>query len=98
MLENKLEEMNLSSGDDNDTAGSSQGKAEVMRQLEAELKGAKATRKLLNELLFKSQEEAIVKDLQSQNGSITVSFGAQNSGFQAGNINGTVSGMNFGGK
>ncbi|KAH6704283.1 hypothetical protein BKA61DRAFT_493498 [Leptodontidium sp. MPI-SDFR-AT-0119] len=98
VLENKLEEMNLSSGDDNDTAGSSQGKVEVMRQLEEELKGAKATRKLLNELLSKSQEEAIAKAVQSQNGSITVSFGAQNSGFQAGNINGTVSGMTFGGK
>jgi len=97
VLENKLEELNLSS-DDDDAVGSSQGKAEVLRQLEEELKGVKASQKLLNELLSKSQEEAIAKAVGNQTGSITVSFGAQNSGFQAGNINGGVSGMNFGGK
>jgi len=97
VLENKLEELNLSS-DDDDATGSSQGKAEVLRQFEEELKGMKASQKLLNELLSKSQEEAIAKVAGNQTGSITVSFGAQNSGFQAGNINGGVSGMNFGGK
>ncbi|KAH6704270.1 hypothetical protein BKA61DRAFT_636080 [Leptodontidium sp. MPI-SDFR-AT-0119] len=97
LLENKLEELNLSSDDDNAT-GSSQGKAEVLRQLEEELEGAKASQKLLNELLSKSQEEAITKAAGNQTDSITVSFGAQNSGFQAGNINGGVSGINFGGK
>jgi hypothetical protein len=97
VLENKLKEMNLSS-DDDDTAGSSHGKAEVLQQLEEELKGVKASQKLLNELLSKSQEEAITKAAGNQTGSITASFGAQNSGFQAGNINGGVSGLNFGGK
>jgi 2,3-bisphosphoglycerate-independent phosphoglycerate mutase len=42
VLENKLEELNISSND-NDVAGSSQAKAEVLRQLEEELKGAKAS-------------------------------------------------------
>jgi len=97
VLENKLEELNLSS-DNDDAAGPSQGKAEVMRQLEEELKGVKALQKLLNELLSKSQEEAITKAAGNRTSSITVSFGAQNSGFQAGNINGGVSRMNFGGK
>jgi hypothetical protein len=97
VLENKLEELNLSS-DDDDAAGSSRGKSEVLRQLEEELKGVEASQKLLNELLSKSQEEAIAKVAGNQTGSITVSFGAQNRGFQAGNINGGVSGMNFGGK
>lgn len=97
MVENKLEELKLSSGDD-DAAGSRQGKDEVLQQLEEELKGAKASQKLLNELLSRSQEEAIAKAAGNQTGSITVSFGAQNSGFQAGNINGGVSGMTFGGK
>lgn len=97
MLENKLEELNLSS-DDNDAARSSQGKAEVLRQIEEELQGIKASQKLLHELLSKSQEEAIAKAAGNQTSSITVSFGAQNSGFQAGNINGGVSGLNFGGK
>ncbi|KAL8637190.1 MAG: hypothetical protein Q9228_005514 [Teloschistes exilis] len=81
VVENKLEELNLSS-DDDDVVGSSQGKDE----------------KLLNELLSKSQEEAIAKVAGNQTGSITVTFGPQNSGFQAGNINGGVNGMNFGGK
>ena len=97
MLENKLEELNLSS-DNDDTARSGEGKAEVLRQLEEELNGVKASQKLLNELLSKSQEEAIAKAAGSQTGSVTVSFGAQNSGFQAGSINGGVSGINFGGK
>lgn len=97
VLENKLEELNLSS-DDDDAAGSGEGKVEVLRQLEEELRGAKASQKLLNELLSKSQEEAVAKVAGVQTGSFTVSFGAQNSGFQAGNINGGVSGMSFGGK
>ncbi|KAL9631155.1 MAG: hypothetical protein Q9164_006038 [Protoblastenia rupestris] len=97
VVENKLEELNLSS-DDDDAAGSSQGKDEVLQQLEEEVKGVKASQKLLNELLSKSQEEAIAKVAGNQTGSITVTFGPQNSGFQAGNINGGVNGMNFGGK
>jgi hypothetical protein len=95
VLENKLEELNLSSDDNNDTTGSSQGKAGVLRQYEEELKGVKASQKLLNELLSKSREEAVTKATGNQTGSITMSFGAQNSGFQAGNINGVV---NYGGK
>jgi len=94
VVEKKLEDLNLSS-DDDDAAGSSESKAEVLRQLEEELKGVKESQKLLNELLSKSQEEAIAKAVSNQTGSITVSFGAQNSGFQAGNINGGVSGLDF---
>ncbi len=60
MLENKLEELNLSS-DDDDATRSSQGKAEVLRKFEEELKEVKALQKLLNKLLSKSQEEAIAK-------------------------------------
>ncbi|KAG4430486.1 hypothetical protein IFR05_014029 [Cadophora sp. M221] len=97
VVETKLEELNLSS-DDDDAAGFGQGKDEVLRQLEEELKGAKASQKLLNELLSKSQEEAIAKAAGNQTGSITVNFGPQNSGFQAGNINGGFNGMTFGGK
>jgi hypothetical protein len=74
--ENKLEELNLSSDKDDDATGSSQIKAEVLRQLEEELKGAKASQKLLNELLSKSQEEAIAEAAGIQTGLITVSFGA----------------------
>jgi hypothetical protein len=97
VLENKLKELNLNSDDDN-AAGSSEGKIKTLRQLEEELKGAKASQKLLNELLSRSQEEVVAKAAGNQSDSITVTFGAQNSGFQARNINGGVSGINFGGK
>jgi hypothetical protein len=56
--------------------------------------------KLLNELLSKSQEEAVVKAAGSQNqsGSITVMFGDNSAGFNSGIINGRVSGISFGGE
>jgi hypothetical protein len=93
VLENKLEELNFSS-DDDEAAGSREGKIEALRQLEGEFKGVKASQKLLS----KSQEEAVAKAAGNQIGSITVTSSAQNLGFQAGNINGGVSEINFGGK
>ena len=96
VLENKVKEINLSD-DEEEVATPVEGKTEALRQLEEEFKGVKASQKLLNELLSKSQEEAVAKAAGNQSGSITVTFGAQNSGFQAGNINGGVSGINFGG-
>lgn len=95
MLEDKLKEPNLSNNDD-ETAGSKEGKTEALRQLDEEFKGVKASQKLLNELLSKSQEEAVAKAAGNQSGLTTVTFGAQNSGFQAGNINGGVTGITFG--
>ncbi|CZR68211.1 uncharacterized protein PAC_18110 [Phialocephala subalpina] len=73
-------------------------KTEALRQFEEEYKGVKASQKLLNELLSKSQEEAVAKAVGNQSGLITVTFGAQNSGFQARHINGGVSGTAFGRK
>lgn len=80
MLKNKLKKLNLSS-DNDDVAGSSEGKTEALRQLEEELKEVKASQKLLNKLLSKSQEKAIAKVTGNQGSLITVTFGAQNSGF-----------------
>lgn len=97
VAESKLEELNLSS-DDEEAAGYREGKPEAVRQLEEELKAVKASQKLLNELLSKSQEEAVAKAAGNHSHPTTVTFGAQNSGFQAGIINGGVSGMSFGGK
>jgi hypothetical protein len=97
VLENKVEEMNLSD-DDEEVATPADGKSEALQQLEEELKGVKASQKLLGELLSKSQEEAVAKAAGSQSGSTTVTFGAQNSGFQAGIIHGGVSGISLGGK
>jgi hypothetical protein len=69
-----------------------------LQQLVKELKGVKASQKMLSELLSKSQEEAVAKVAGSQIGSTKVTFGAQKSGFQAGIINGRVSRTSFRGK
>lgn len=57
-----------------------------------------ASRKLLEELLLKSQEEVVAKAAWNQSDLTRVTFGNQNSGFQAATINGGVSGINFAGK
>ena len=98
VLENKVEEMNMSD-DDEEAATPAEGKTEALRQLEEELKGVTASQKLLGELLPKAWEEAVVRAAGSQSqGGSTTTFGAQNSGFQAGNLNGGVTGTSFGGK
>jgi hypothetical protein len=97
VVENKLEELNLSS-DDDEAARSKEGRTETLRQLEGELDAVKVSQKLLEELLTKSQEEAVAKAAGNLSPSNTVMFGDQNSGFQAGIINGGVSGISFGGK
>lgn len=79
-------------------AAPKEGKVEALRQLEEERKAVNASRKLLDELLSKSQEEAVAKAAGNQSRATTVTFGNQNSGFQAGIINGGISGINFGGK
>jgi hypothetical protein len=103
VLENKVQEMNLSH-DDEEAATPVEGKAEALRQLEEERKALDASRKLLDELLSKSQEEAIAKAAGKQNGPTTmtvgnVKFGNNNKGYQAGHISGgDFSGMKFGGQ
>jgi TolA-binding protein len=101
VLESRVEELNLSS-DDEQEAGPQEGKAEVLQQLEEERKALEASRTLLDELLLKAQEEALAKvAAKSQDSSTTVSnvtFGNQNSGQQAGVINGGVHGAVFGGR
>jgi hypothetical protein len=92
-----VKEMNLSD-DEEEVATPPEGKNEAIRQLEEEFKGLKASQKLLQELLSKSQDDAVARAAGNQSSSTTVTFGAQNSGFQAWNINGGVSGINFGGK
>ncbi|KFY18216.1 hypothetical protein V492_00036 [Pseudogymnoascus sp. VKM F-4246] len=91
VLESKLEDMNLSDSDE--AAGSSEGKSEILRQLEEELKAMKVSQKLLKELLSKSQEEAVAKAAVP---STKVTFGNQNSGLQVWTINGGLNGVSFG--
>jgi membrane-bound lytic murein transglycosylase B len=101
VLESNLEELNLSS-DDDEEAGPNEGKAEALQQLEEERKALQVSRALLDELLSKAQEDAVAKAAaKSQDSSTTVNtvtFGNQNSGQQAGVINGGVHGAVFGGK
>ena len=98
VLESRLEELDLS-GTDQEETGRVENKAEALGQLQEERKALNASRNLLNELLSKSQEDAVAKAAaESQSRSTTVTFGNSNSGFQAGMINGAVSGISFGGK
>lgn len=51
---------------------------------------------MLNKLLSKSKEEAIIKAAaENQSYLNTTTFGNQNSGFEAGSINSPVSGITF---
>ena len=75
VLENKVEEMNLSN-DDEEVATPAEGKTEALRQLEEEFKGVKASQKLLHELLSKSQDDAVAKAAGDQSGLTMVTFGA----------------------
>jgi hypothetical protein len=98
VLESKLEELNVSS-DDDEAAEAKEGKAEALRQLEEERNAISVSRKLLDELLSKAQEEAVAQAAAgNKSGSTTVTFGADNRGFQAGTISGAVSGLTFGSK
>ncbi|CAJ2508642.1 Uu.00g136680.m01.CDS01 [Anthostomella pinea] len=58
-----------------------------------------ASLELLQELLAKLQAETVAKATAQSQGSVgTVTFGSQNSGFQAGQIYGGVTGISFGNK
>jgi len=98
VVETQIQELK-SSSDQDIPAESGESEIEALRrQLEEELSSVKASLKLLNELLSKSQEEAVAKAAKNQHPSNTVTFGNQNSGFQAGVLYGGVSGLHFGGK
>ena len=96
-LGNSVEELKLAT-DDQHADESTKSHAEALRQLEEERRALTVSRRLLVELLCKCQEEAVAKAAaENQDRSTTVTFGDQNSGFQAGVINGGVSGISFGG-
>jgi hypothetical protein len=98
VLEHRMNEMNLSS-DNEATAGSEENKTESSRQLEQEREAVNASRRLLDELLAKAQEEAVARAAtKSQSSSSTVRFGDHNSGMKVHTLNGGVHGASFGGK
>ncbi|KAF2174723.1 hypothetical protein K469DRAFT_613557, partial [Zopfia rhizophila CBS 207.26] len=79
-LGNRAEELKLAT-DDQQVDESTKSHAEALRQLVEERKAITASRKLLNELLSKSQEEAVAKaTAENQSHSTGVTFGNQISG------------------
>lgn len=77
--------------------GPTEDKAGAMRQIKEEHEVLCASRKLLDELLMKAQEDSVAKAVtENQNRSTPVTFGDHNSGFQVGVSNGAISGITFG--
>ena len=79
VLVDRLEELYLSSDEEGENIES---KPQALQQIEEERSAIELSRKLLDELLSKSQEEAIAKAAaENESGSTTVAFGNDNSGF-----------------
>ena len=69
----------------------------AVQQIEEERAALGCLHKLLKTLLLKEREEALAEAVSKiQKQSTEMTFGNNNSGFQAGIINGGVSGLNFG--
>jgi hypothetical protein len=101
VLESKLEELNQSEDDEDEEPSSQPFKASTLQQLQEEHKALSASQSLLGNLLKKAQEDAIAKaafKVESGTTVGTVTFGTNNSGQQAGVINGGVHGAVFGRK
>ena len=95
MLKNKFEELNISN-DDQKAIESTKSKIETLQQLEKKRKTLSASRKIFDELLFKSKKKAIAKiAAENQNHSIIMTFDNQNSNFQIESINDSISEINF---
>lgn len=95
MLESRVEELSLS--DDDEVGAETEDKAEALQQLEQERKALNASRRLLDALLSKAQEDAVARAaLDHAGGPTNVSFGNNNSGFQSGVVHGGVRGLTFG--
>lgn len=97
VIENRLEELNLSE-DEKQGSDDPEDRHKALRQFQEELQALESSRKLLQELLSKSQEQAVASAAKSHGPPMTVTFGKCNSGFQAGAIHGSVSGLTFGSK
>ena len=68
----------------------------TVKQIEAERSALNSSRKLLEELLSKAKEEAILRAAsERENRSTHITFGNQGKGFQIGTNNAPISGFNF---
>lgn len=99
VLDDKLEELSLSSDGEN-ADEPAEDKAKALLQYQEERKAIVASRKLLDELLDRAQEEAVAKAAAKDQASSTtlgnVTFGNQNSGIQTGVLHGGIHGAVFG--
>lgn len=94
-VENTLEELHLR-GAREEQSDDAEDTASTASQVEAERSALSSSRQLLEELLPKAKEEALLKaasEIQSHSTHIT--FGNQGKGFQIGTNNGTISGFHF---
>ncbi|RMZ81398.1 hypothetical protein DV738_g2282, partial [Chaetothyriales sp. CBS 135597] len=89
VFQNKLEDLSLSSDDDEEAVAAPGGKAKVLQQLEEGHRATDASRKLIDELLAKLQEENRAKASPGHyTKSIKIIMGARNSGLAIGIVNG----------
>jgi hypothetical protein len=95
-VESTLGELQLT-GADPEIVQNTEDKDNALMQIEEERTALDSSRKLLQELLSKAQEEVISR-AASENRRTQVTFGNQNAGFQIGINNGSISGISFGGK
>lgn len=95
VLKNRLEDIKLSDNEDDDE-GSENDRGNILRQLEEELKGVKASQALLQELLAKTREEVVANAAKDQASNTTVTFGTNNSGLQANVFHGQGGTFTFG--
>ncbi|KAK2764262.1 hypothetical protein FQN54_008954 [Arachnomyces sp. PD_36] len=79
------------------SVGGPESRADALRQIEEERTALSASRKLLDELLVKVQEDVVMKAAtENLNRSTHITFGSENSGFEIGISNGPISGISFG--
>jgi hypothetical protein len=70
---------------------------DMLRQIDEECKGLYISRRLLDELMMRVQENTIVNiAARNENKSMRVTFGRQNSGLQIGVSNSPITGISFG--
>jgi predicted mannosyl-3-phosphoglycerate phosphatase (HAD superfamily) len=97
-LESTLGQLRLG-GTGQEGVQSTDDKDNALKQMGEERAALEISRKLLEELLSKAQEEVIAKAAnENQNRSTQVTFGNGNAGFQIGISYGPISGVSFGGK
>ncbi|PGH12592.1 hypothetical protein AJ80_06650 [Polytolypa hystricis UAMH7299] len=95
--ETRLEELHIDDDTIQEDAEGTGSRADVLGQIEEERTALSASRKLLDELLAKVQEDVVVKAAkENQTRSIHVSFSGQNSGLQIGTSNAPINGIRFG--